>query len=131
DDLGDFRLVEAGAVEEGGGSHAGDPKSDVRTGNISAWTLRREGRFRPKIGRVVRPARAPGWRRTTVTHRSIIAAVPRVSRSRCGGRRAGSIRLIRAAGSSGIVATPWDGACRTRIGARLDAGRRFDGTCGK
>src|SRR4029079_15082130 len=98
DDLGDFRLVEAGAVEEGGGSHAGDPKSAVRTGNISAWTLRREGRFRPKIGRVVRPARAPGWRRTTVTHRSIISAWPRVSRCRCGGGEGGCSPARSAAG---------------------------------
>jgi len=41
-----------------------------------------------------------------------------------GGRRAGYIPTIRAAGSSGIAVTTWAGACPRRMRARSGDGRR-------
>ena len=47
-------------------------------------------------------------------------------------RRKGWItRTTRAAGSSGIAATTWAGACRMRTAGRSSAGRRSAATCGK
>src|SRR5450830_1449342 len=53
------------------------------------------------------------------------------SRCRNGSAKAGSIRTIRAAGSSGIAAITWAAAWRTRTPARSDAGRQSAATCGK
>ena len=48
------------------------------------------------------------------TARSISSASTPASRCRSGAARDGSTRTIRAAGSSGIAATTWAAACRTR-----------------
>ena len=45
--------------------------------------------------------------------------------------RDGSIPMIRAAGSSGIAATTWAAACRTRTGGRSSAGRPSAGISGR
>src|SRR5512140_2835177 len=44
---------------------------------------------------------------------------------RSGGKKDGYIPTILAAGSNGIAATTWDGACPMRICARSNVGRHF------
>jgi hypothetical protein len=48
-----------------------------------------------------------------------------------GARKAGSTRMIHAAGFSGIAATTWDAGCRTRMRAKSNAGRRSGATSHK
>jgi hypothetical protein len=60
--------------------------------------------------------------------RSIISVSTPASHYRCGARRAGFIRMIRAAGFSGIAATTWAVGHQTRTRRRSNAGRRFGGT---
>jgi hypothetical protein len=45
--------------------------------------------------------------------------------------KAGSIAMIRAAGSNGIAAITWAAACRRKTHGRSNAGRRFAATCDK
>ena len=54
-----------------------------------------------------------------------------VSRCRNGDAKAGSIAMIRAAGSNGIAAITWAAACRRKTHGRSNAGRRFAATCDK
>ena len=67
--------------------------------------------------------RSPG----AIQNSTISASTP-VSRSRSGGRTAGCMRTIRAAGFSGTAAITSGGACPRRISGRSGAGRRFVGT---
>ena len=64
-------------------------------------------------------SRARSSRRSGATARSTSSASTPASRCRSGARRAGSIPTTRAAGSSGIAATTWAAACRTRIARQI------------
>ena len=74
---------------------------------------------------------APGFRHAAATARAISSASTPASRSPNGNAKAGSIRTIRAAGSSGTAAITWAGACRTKTGGRSSAGRRSGAMSGR
>jgi hypothetical protein len=62
---------------------------------------------------------SPGRRDSSLNYLNVDAVSP----FPCGAGKAGYTRMIRAAGSSGIVAITWAAACRTRTRGRSNAGR--------